>query len=368
MGLAQLLGRDSGSSGSPADVARRRALAQQLLQGSSVQNAGILGALSNGLGGALSGYELSQAANAETTGREGYTSKMAAMLANPDAGVGDLAGLASDPWATDSQSSVVNALLGRKMEMDDPMRALDMQYKQAQIDAANAKPGQPLINAGDHLIYDPNTKEWITPPTDGMAAADPKGEGNLRGEYNGINTVKDFGLQTQAYQRVLDSAKDPSPAGDLALIFNYMKVLDPGSTVREGEFATAQNSGSIPEQLMAQYNKIVTGERLVPEIRADFVNRAGQLYKGASGLQEQTNNRYSDIASQYGYDPERIVAPVPQIGVLDPEFDVSEYLNPSTGEQTKPIPLTPENADAEYEALPSGTQFIGPDGIPRVKP
>lgn len=100
----------------------------------------------------------------------------------------------------------------------------------------------------------------------------------LRDEFN--ERTKEFQSVNSATQRVLDSAKSPSAAGDLALIFNYMKVLDPGSTVREGEFATAQNSSGIPERLRARYNSIVNGERLSDKQRNDFVSRAMKLRDG----------------------------------------------------------------------------------------
>src|SRR5690606_15297239 len=99
-------------------------------------------------------------------------------------------------------------------------------------------------------------------------------EGKLRGEYQGQQGYKDYVQQEQAYQRVLDSAKDPSPAGDLALIFNYMKVLDPGSVVRESEFATAAASGSFGDRIQAATDQIISGKRLSPEQRLDFLQRA----------------------------------------------------------------------------------------------
>ena len=111
---------------------------------------------------------------------------------------------------------------------------------------------------------------------------------------------KDFFTQKAAYNRILSSASDPSAAGDLALIFNYMKVLDPGSTVREGEFATAQNSGSIPEIIYAKYNKIQSGERLAPEQRKDFVDRATKLFTGAQQAQKQIDDTYTERANRYG--------------------------------------------------------------------
>jgi hypothetical protein len=307
---------------------------------------------------------------------EGYNSLISQALKNPEMTNGDLAGLASNPWAGESNNPIAAALMGQAIQRRDPAYQLDMDYKRQQLnDLQNPKPTQQsLMNVGDGVIYDPNTREWITRPSpEGSAPApmDPdtiKAEGTLRTEYGNTNTVKDFGLQTQAYQRVLDSATNPSPAGDMALLYAYMKMLDPGSVVRETEFATAASSGSFGERIKAGVDQILNGTRLTDVQRKDFLERAGQIYQGAAQLQGDTNERYSGLAEQYGYDPERIVAPIPQIGVLDPEFDVSEYLDPETGEQWKPIPLTEQGAEQEYEALPSGVMFMAPDGSVRRKP
>lgn len=154
----------------------------------------------------------------------------------------------------------------------------------------------------------------------GPAKPDFETEQKLRKEYQDTNTVKSFGEQTQAYQRVLDSAREPSPAGDLALIFNYMKVLDPGSVVRESEFATAAASGAFGERLKAAAQRIISGERLSEEMRRDFVNEAGQLYEGAASLHGRTNERYRGLSDQYGIEPGRIVYDAAKIGVLNPDW------------------------------------------------
>ena len=107
------------------------------------------------------------------------------------------------------------------------------------------------------------------------------------------STFKD---QVGAYNRIIASAEDPSAAGDLALIFNYMKMLDPGSVVREGEFANAENSGGVPQKIRNQYNKIMTGERLPQEIRNDFVDRSTRLYGTALDQQVQLEDRFKDKA------------------------------------------------------------------------
>ena len=59
---------------------------------------------------------------------------------------------------------------------------------------------------------------------------------------------------------------------------------------------------------MAQYNKIMSGERLTPAIRKDFVKRAGDLFKGAADIESKTNDRYSDLASHYNFKPREELA------------------------------------------------------------
>lgn len=126
--------------------------------------------------------------------------------------------------------------------------------------------------------------------------------GSIRGEFNATPAVKDFSLQSQAYGRIVSSATDPSAAGDLALIFNYMKILDPGSTVREGEFATAQNAAGVDGQVRSLFNRLVNGERLNPDQRADFVDRAGRLYNSAEKQYSQTESFYKKVGQNAGLD------------------------------------------------------------------
>jgi len=110
-----------------------------------------------------------------------------------------------------------------------------------------------------------------------------------------------------AWTRVQVSAKDPSPAGDMALIFNYMKMLDPGSTVREGEFATAQQTGSVDDRIVSLYNQIITGTRLSAPQRADFTKRAKSLYRAAESKNKKMTAKYKALAKRYNVDPVNVV-------------------------------------------------------------
>ena len=130
-------------------------------------------------------------------------------------------------------------------------------------------------------------------------------ESKLRKEFD--TASKDFIKVRDAHTRVITAADDPSPAGDLALIFNYMKVLDPGSTVREGEFATAQNSGGVDDRARALYNQVVNGTRLSPSQRADFVNRSGRLFEGQLQNQQASEERFRGLAKRAEVDPQNVV-------------------------------------------------------------
>lgn len=130
-------------------------------------------------------------------------------------------------------------------------------------------------------------------------------EKELRGEFTSL--TKDYRTVSDAYGRIQASAKDPSAAGDLALIFSYMKLLDPGSTVREGEFATAATAGSVPERVIAQYNRLLTsGERLSDAMKADFVDRAQRLYDQSTKDYQKTKTQYEGLARRYGAEPANV--------------------------------------------------------------
>lgn len=136
---------------------------------------------------------------------------------------------------------------------------------------------------------------------------------------------KEFIKQRDAFERVDVSAVDPSPAGDLALIFNYMKVLDPGSVVREGEFATASNTGSVDDRTMNIYNKVINGERLTQKQRNDFVNRAKRLYTTAEKRQDKLDKQYVNKAKLYNI-PKDLVIFDYKISSQDEDAELDEIM------------------------------------------
>lgn len=132
-----------------------------------------------------------------------------------------------------------------------------------------------------------------------------KAENSLRDEHTKQSGT--FVKIRDAYGKLQAAARSPSAAGDIALIFGYMRMLDPDSVVREGEFATAQNAASIPDRIRNLYNRAVEGERLNDKQRADMVEQARKVYGEQKRGQDKLDRTYTDLANRYGLNPDNVV-------------------------------------------------------------
>jgi hypothetical protein len=165
-------------------------------------------------------------------------------------------------------------------------------------------------------------------------AGKPPSAADLRGEYT--KGLKEYNEALNGFNKVAAAAKDTSPAGDLAMIFGFMKTLDPTSTVREGEFATAQNAGSVPTQLQSLYNRIISGERLTPQQRSDFVNTAKGQFQTYQERKRLADQYYTDLATRSGVSPEDVLVPFPDPAAFSAPGGGGggkvETFNPATGQ------------------------------------
>lgn len=181
----------------------------------------------------------------------------------------------------------------------------------------------------------------------------------LRDEFTKLSG--EFIKVRDAWGRVQSVGREPTAAGDLALIFNYMKMLDPGSTVREGEFANAENSAGVPQRVRALFNKVVDGQRLSQEQRADFLSQAQNLYGAAEEQQRALSEQYTGLANRFGVSPENVV-----LDLYGPR-QTEAAAQPAAQAQQPPQGIPTITTDDEFDALPPGTVFIGPDGKRRKK-
>jgi hypothetical protein len=96
-----------------------------------------------------------------------------------------------------------------------------------------------------------------------------------------------------------EGAKAGVPASQIALVFSYMKTLDPTSVVRESEYATAENARGVPESVRNQYNKVLDGTRLTPKQVDDFVGQGRTTAKEWKRQQDHLMKTYNRRADRW---------------------------------------------------------------------
>lgn len=141
------------------------------------------------------------------------------------------------------------------------------------------------------LVFDPNKGTFaideVAKQRFDELATKAKTEGKL--EFKDRQSLnKDVTKLLKNTTLINNTAKDLEALGkigggpaSIALVFKFMKALDPTSVVREGEFATAQNSAGIPESVANTYNKLIKGERLGAVQIQQFVDTAKDLSDSA---------------------------------------------------------------------------------------
>ncbi|MDO9381831.1 MAG: hypothetical protein Q7T86_03115 [Hyphomicrobiaceae bacterium] len=130
-------------------------------------------------------------------------------------------------------------------------------------------------------------------------------EEGLRKEITAVN--KDWPVIRDAANKIKLAANDPSAAGDMALIFGYMKLLDPASVVRETEYANAENARGVPEGIRNVWKRVLEGERLSDGQRKDFLNQAGKIANAQAERYRQSLKSYDEVGKRLEVDTRNVI-------------------------------------------------------------
>jgi len=84
-------------------------------------------------------------------------------------------------------------------------------------------------------------------------------------------------------------------------------MLDPGSVVRESEFAQVAATGSLGQRFQAGALRILAGQRLTAEQRADFTGQARGLMFAQRRTQLRIEQQFRSIAERSGLPPDDVV-------------------------------------------------------------
>jgi hypothetical protein len=129
-------------------------------------------------------------------------------------------------------------------------------------------------------------------------------EEKLRKEY--YSRVANYTAMLGTNANIIASAQDKSGAGDLALVTSFMKMLDPGSVVRESEFASAQDTAGLFSKLASMKQKVQDGQFLTESQRKDFAELAGKYMDAATENEKKVRKNLGVIVKNYGLNEENV--------------------------------------------------------------
>ncbi len=132
----------------------------------------------------------------------------------------------------------------------------------------------------------------------------------LRGDFRSEPVYKAHQEMQSAYSQIQQSLKQESPAGDLAGATKIMKLLDPGSVVRESELGMAMQASGLMDRVQNYATNIIKGTKLTPTQRADFQRLADALYGESVKQYNVKRQEYQGIAERNGLNvPDVLGAP-----------------------------------------------------------
>ena len=129
-------------------------------------------------------------------------------------------------------------------------------------------------------------------------------EEKIRKEWQGRSKM--YGELQGTFSTLKASADSANGPGDIALITGFMKMLDPGSVVRETEFATARDTAGLFMQLQNRLQKAQNGQLLSPEQRKEYVALSQKYLDAAQTRAAQERKDLGIVVKNYNLNPQNV--------------------------------------------------------------
>jgi hypothetical protein len=134
-------------------------------------------------------------------------------------------------------------------------------------------------------------------------------EHQLRGDYTKV--TKDITDAQRAAQQIMSivpaQVAKMNAQDQQALIFSFMRMLDPGSVVREAEYASAAKARGVLDTIGNYGTQLQTGKPLTPTQVANMVNLGRTLMESSGQLKQDINTQFEGTARGWGVDPRNFV-------------------------------------------------------------
>ena len=206
----------------------------------------------------------------------------------------------------------------------------------------------------------------------------------LRRDFEALPAVKEFGTIRDSYNQVQALARSGTNTDDVALTYSFMRMLDPTSVVREGEYALVGRANNLPGRVQTALARIDSGESLTPDLRQAMVQTAQRVYQERQSRYNEVVQQYRGYAEEDGFDPDRVVplgrgspannqrrtnAPGLPFDVSPGQLQTRQRLSQSgaspsapVGSERNPRYMNPADPNSSWTNARSGDYLVRPDG------
>lgn len=266
-------------------------------------------------------------------------------------------------------------LMGKAFEKAEKLK-LNAKFtgpvKQSSTDAkGNVKETTTVMNQlTGEAVGNPITTETKEPDEAKAAQAQAQAAEGIRKEFHQNDTIQAFDKVDAAVNKIRASASNPNttPFQDMSSIFAFMKVLDPGSTVREGEYATVQKAAGVPDRIRNLYNAVWAGQKLTPEQRKQLLQSAEENYQGQLKNALPAIRQFANLEEANGFTPGTVV-PIEFREKLTTTTPATPTTPATTTTTTATATIPTVQTPAEAAGLPASIQFFKtPDGRTKINP
>jgi hypothetical protein len=326
---------------------------------------------------------------------------------------------ASDPWMNDTQRSVIGMALQKQMQQNDPLRVLQTQKLQLEMDALRDKPqteygfvtlpdgtvlrtdkrsgdAQPIYSAGQKPTSDiqeynfavsQGYKGTFAEYQQAMKRAGATNVTQNAAQDEGEFAKKAAARNVERFGALADAGTQAASVAQAIPVMRELLTQAPQGPVSGRLAEMFPGFSSAGDAFMAQVNQIaptlrVPGSGALSDRDMDILMgsfprlrgnpEANQMIMNIFERKAQLNAERGAIASAAlrgeisPAEADRRIAEIDKLPLLD-ERTRSILTNSSGGERKGAAPQR-INSKAEFDALPSGAEYIAPDGRLRRKP
>ena len=185
------------------------------------------------------------------------------------------------------------------------------------LSAETARRGQ---NMTDARAREFNAIQRETNATNKALAASAKqtdSVDSMRKEFAALPEVKAIKEIIPAQQSATDAIKRDTAQADINLIYATAKIFDPTSVVREGEYATVNNSQPPAERFQGLISHLTGGGKLTPATRRALLAEVNSRANAAKGSYDAARTAYGEVAQRRGYNERDVFPELPSLATPD---------------------------------------------------